>query len=118
MEDLGQPIAYHALAPGAPVFSSDGEKLGEVERVLADLDAGVFDGIIFDTSALPGGQRFVDGPEVGDIYERGVVLKITAAEAAQLKVPTANPGSITVKAGDLTGRSGLRRVWDRLTGRG
>jgi uncharacterized protein YrrD len=120
MEDLGHPISYQALAPGVPVFSSDGEKLGEVERVLADLDANVFDGIVIDTSALPGGHRFVDAPEVGDIYDHGVVLKITAAEAAELKVPTANPGSITVKAGDLGGdsRGGLRRAWDRLTGKG
>ncbi|HXR31211.1 MAG TPA: PRC-barrel domain-containing protein [Solirubrobacterales bacterium] len=120
MEDLGQPSSYHALAPGVPVFSSDGEKLGEVERVLADLDAGVFDGIVFDTSALPGGHRFVDGPEVDAIYDLGVVLKITAAEAAELKAPTANPGSISVKAGDLGSgsRGGLRRAWDRLTGRG
>jgi len=119
MEDLGQPSSYHALAPGVPVFSSDGEKLGEVERVLADLDAGVFDGIVIDTSALPGGLRFVDGPEVGDIYDRGVVIKLTAAEAADLPVPQANPGSISVKAGDLSGGSGggLRRAWDRLLGR-
>jgi PRC-barrel domain len=119
MDDLGHPSSFHALGPGVPVFSSDGEKLGEVERVLADLDAGVFDGIVFDTSALPGGHRFVDGPEVGDIYERGVVLKISAAEAAELPPPSANPGSISVKAGDLgPKRSGLRRFWDKISGNG
>lgn len=119
MEDLGHPSSYHALSPGQPVFSSDGEKLGEVERVLADLDAGVFDGIVFDTSALPGGHRFVDGPEVEMIYDRGVVLKITAEEAAQLPPPSANPGSLSVKPGDLGGgsRSALRRFWDRISGK-
>lgn len=120
MDDLGHPSSYMALKPGLPVYSSDGEALGKVERVLADPDAGVFDGIVFDTSALPGGHRFVDGPEVGEIYDRGVVLKITAAEAAELPAPTANPGSISVKAGDLTGgsRGPLRRAWDRISGRG
>jgi uncharacterized protein YrrD len=120
MEDLGHPSSYLALKTGLPVYSSDGELLGKIERVLADSDADVFDGIVFDTSALPGGHRFVDAPEVGDIYDRGVVLKISAAEVAELPPPSANPGSLKVKPGDLAGRppSGLRRAWDRLTGKG
>ena len=32
----------------------------------------MFDGIVFDTTAGPGGHRFVDAPEVEAIYERGV----------------------------------------------
>ncbi len=119
MEDLGQPSSYYALETGLPVYSSDGKALGKIERVLADLDADVFDGIVFDTSALPGGHRFVDAPEVGDIYDRGVVLKITAAEVAELPPPSANPGSIAVKPGDLApGRRGpLRRAWDAISGK-
>ena len=121
MEDLGQPISYLALAPGVPVSTRATERSwAEVEHVLAEPDADVFDGIVFDTSVLPGGHRFVDAPEIGDIYERGVVLKITTAEAAELPLPTANPGSLSVKAGDFApgSRGGLRRAWDRLTGRG
>jgi hypothetical protein len=119
MEDLGQPSSYYALETGLPVYSSDGKALGKIERVLADLDADVFDGIVFDTSALPGGHRFVDAPEVGDIYDRGVVLKITAAEVAELPPPSANPGSISVKPGDLgPGKRGpLRRAWDAISGK-
>jgi PRC-barrel domain protein len=120
MEDLGQPSAYPALKPGLPVYSSDGERLGKIERILADLDANIFDGIVFDTSALPGGHRFVDAPEVEMIYDRGVVLKITAAEVSELPPPTANPGSLSVKPGDLAGGkpSALRRAWDRISGKG
>jgi hypothetical protein len=119
MEDLGQPSSYLAVDRGAAVYSSDGKHLGKVVRVLRDGDADVFDGIIFDTTAGPGGHRFVDGPEVGEIYERGVVLKIDAAEAAKLPSPSANPGSMSVQAGDLVPGGGgfLRRTWDSLTGK-
>jgi hypothetical protein len=84
MDDLGHPVSYLVAKRGIPVFSSDGEKLGRVIRVLAAPEANMFDGILFDTSWGPGGRRFVDAPEVGEIYERGVVLKIEASAVAEL----------------------------------
>jgi hypothetical protein len=84
MEDLGQPVSYLVAKRGIPVFSSDGEKLGRVIQVFAAPEANMFDGILFDTSWGPGGRRFVDAPEVGGIYERGVILKIEAAEVDSL----------------------------------
>lgn len=84
MEDLGHPVSYLVAKRGIPVFSSDGEKLGRVIKVYAAPEANMFDGIDFDTSWGPGGRRFVDAPEVGQIYERGVVLKIAAAEVDSL----------------------------------
>ena len=64
MDDLGAPSSYLALAEGTPVYSSDRRPLGEVEHVLADTDADIFDGIVIDRSVLPGGQRFVDASQV------------------------------------------------------
>jgi uncharacterized protein YrrD len=84
MEDLGAPIAYLVLKKGVPVYSRDGERLGRVTRVLSAPEANMFDGIIFDTKTGPGGHRFVDAPEVESIHERGVVLKIDAAEVETL----------------------------------
>jgi hypothetical protein len=84
MEDLGHPVSYLVAPRGIPVFSSDGEKLGRVVKVFAAPEANMFDGILFDTSWGPGGRRFVDAPEVGGIYEGGVVLKIAAAEVDSL----------------------------------
>jgi hypothetical protein len=84
MEDLGPPISYLVAKRGIAVFSSDGERLGRVVKVLAAPEANMFDGIVFDTSWGPGGHRFVDAPEVEAIYERGVVLKIAAAEVDSL----------------------------------
>lgn len=121
MEDLGAPTSYLTCPKGVPVFSSDGERLGRVVRVMAAPEANMFDGIVFDTTAGPGGHRFVDAPEVGQIYERGVVLKVDAAAAAKLPSPSANPGSLSVNPADLVGgggRGSLRRAWDRLSGRG
>ncbi len=121
MEDLGQPSSYLALQKGVRVYSSDGVDLGRVARVLAAPNLDIFDGFVLDTTALPGGHRFVDGPEVAEIYERGVVLKIDAAEAERLPAPDANPAAMSVNPADLTkdgGRGTLRRAWDRLSGRG
>ena len=84
MEDLGHPVAYLVAKRGIPVFSSDGEKIGRVVQVLAAPEANMFDGILFDTNWGPGGHRFVDAPEVAQIFERGVVLKIAAAEVDSL----------------------------------
>jgi uncharacterized protein YrrD len=120
MDDLGAPSSYLDLASGVPVYSSDGENLGKVEHVLADAEDDIFDGIVLDTSALPGGRRFVDAPEVDRIFERGVVLKIDAASAESLPEPTANPASLEVNPGDFPKESGLqrklKRAWDLISG--
>lgn len=120
MDDLGERSSYLAVKKGVPVYSSDGENLGRVVRVLSAPNLDMFDGIVFDTTAGPGGHRFVDAPEVGEIYEGGVILKIDAAEAGALQPPNANPGSISVNPDDLVAgsrRGPLGRAWDRLSGR-
>jgi hypothetical protein len=120
MENLGERSSYLTVAKGVPVYSSDGQNLGRVVRVLSAPNLDMFDGIVFDTTAGPGGHRFVDAPEVGELYERGIVLKIDAAAAAALPKPGANPGSLAVNPGELGGgkRGGLGRLWDRLSGKG
>jgi hypothetical protein len=121
MDDLGERSSYLTVSKGVPVYSSDGEKLGRVVRVLSAPNIDMFDGVVFDTTAGPGGHRFVDAPEVGEIFEGGIVLKIDAAAAADLPAPGANPGSLKVNPADLasgSGRSGLGRLWDRLSGKG
>jgi hypothetical protein len=121
MKDLGTPTSFLTLPKGVPVYSSDGEELGKVEYVLSAPNIDIFDGIVLDTSVLPGGHRFVDAPEVADIYEGGVVLTIDAAAAANLPEPGANPGSIEVGPGDIDAGerdSKLRRAWDLISGKG
>jgi hypothetical protein len=120
MEDLGEPSSYLAIAKGVPVYSSDGERLGRVVRVLSSPNLDMFDGVVFDTTAGPGGHRFVDAPEVGEIYEGGIVLKVDASEAASLPAPGANPGALSVNPADLVGgahRGFLGRAWDAISGK-
>lgn len=117
--DLGAPSSYLALTEGVPVYSSDEQELGRVEHVLAAPKVDIFDGIVIDRSRLPGGHRFVDAPEVAEIFERGVVLKITAAEAQELPTPEANPATMgadpaDVEGGDLERK--LRHAWERISG--
>jgi hypothetical protein len=89
MPDLGDPISYLVLAEGTPVYASDGTtQVATVRRVLADTAADIFDGIVL---AVDGPDRFVDAPETGRLYERGVVLSITAAEANALPEHTPSP---------------------------
>src|SRR4051794_31184482 len=117
--DLGGPASYLTLTAGTPVLSSDGTEIGRVEHVLADADADVFDGIVIDTSAGPGGHRFADASQVAEIYDGGVVLTLDDAGAADLPEPSANPATLEADPSD-TGPDNLgdklRRAWDYLSG--
>lgn len=86
--EYGYPISYMVLEPGTDVVSSDGEHVGKVAEVRADDASDIFDGLVIDTQAGPGGRRFVDAPEVEEIYERAVVLAISAAEVEGLPGPS------------------------------
>jgi uncharacterized protein YrrD len=123
VEDVGKPSSYLMLEPGPPVYTSDGEQVGKVEHVLADQADDIFDGIVLDTSVLPGGQRFVDADQVEEVYERGVVLKIDRAAAERLPEPSENAAAMEVTADDLsqTDSSELKRklgrAWDLISGK-
>jgi hypothetical protein len=119
-DDRGAPIAYTVLAEGTPVQSSDGHELGTVKRVLADEGTDVFDGLVLET---PDGERFVDAPEVAELYERLVVLTIGADQARQLSEPSAGPAVVDLSADDVVEdtpggkvKGAAKRTWDRLSG--
>jgi uncharacterized protein YrrD len=120
MADLGQPSSYLVLEEGAPVYSCDGEKLGEVEHILRDLQSDIFDGIVIDTSVLPGGQRFVDSEQVEEIFERGVLLKCDRAGAEGLPEPSENPAVMDANPADEPDsglESKLKRAWELVSGK-
>jgi hypothetical protein len=120
MTDLGDPGSYLTLTDGTPVLTSDGERIGVVEHVLAAPDADVFDGLVVDTQAGPGGWRFVDAPLVESIHERGVVLSVDAAAAAKLPEPSENPSALSATpddAGPDDLGDKLRRAWDWISGK-
>ncbi len=120
MPDLGEPASYLVLEQGAPVYSCDGETVGSVEHVLADEEVDIFDGIVLDTSVLPGGHRFVDADQVEEVFERGVLLKLDKAATEQLREPEANPAAMEadpIDEPDSKLEQKLHRAWELLSGK-
>lgn len=87
MEDLGAPSSYLALSEGTDVYSSDGQKLGEVGEVRADEQKDIFDGLVISRGVLAPRSCFVLADQVEQIHERGVVLSLDAEAAEQLPDP-------------------------------
>jgi hypothetical protein len=117
--DLGDPISYLVLEDGTAVISADGQRIGTVEHVLADAGSDVFDGLIVDMRAGPGGHRFADASQVDAIHQHGVVLTLDQAAAERLPKPSENPAAMGADPDDVTPDGlddKLRRAWDYLSG--
>lgn len=114
--DYGEPSSYLALKRGVDVISSDGDRVGVVEHVLADEGEDIFDGIVIDTRLGPGGMIFADASQVAEIREKAVLLSLGTADAEALPQPSANPAVIEHHGvEDVEGK--LRRAWEKMTGR-
>ena len=116
-DDLGAPVSYLTLEQGTAVLSADGDELGDVAHVLADEQNDIFDGIVISQGL--GRHTFADAEQVAEIYERGVVLTLTAAEAEALPEPSENPAVMEDDPSEPEGSpvaDKLRRAWDLLSG--
>ena len=117
--DLGPPIAYVALVEGMPVYDRGGTRVGVVERVVADEQHDIFEGVIVHTVPLPGRHVFADAEVITELRERGVRLAVDGRALPE-------PGEQT-RAGDEAQAAGastegrvqayLRRAWDRINRR-
>ena len=107
--DDGPAIHYSAVAPGTPVYGSDGRQVGLVREMLDNYREHIFDGVIFKDQG--GTLRFADAPEVARTAERGVTLNLTAEEAARLGPP--EKGRMSVLPGAGSGGGGLGRLFGR-----
>jgi hypothetical protein len=117
--DYGEPASYLTLREGCDVVSSDGEKVGTVQHVLADEEEDVFDGIVIDCHLGPGGLHFVDAPQVKECFERAVELSIPKAEVAQLPKPAPSPAVMEnhgVEDTESALQAKLHRAWDVISG--
>jgi uncharacterized protein YrrD len=120
--DEGAPIAYEVLDEGVPVYASDGQSIGTVAHVISAPAEDIFHGIVIRVGAEP---RFVAADQIASIHERGVDLRIDAAEAAQLPHPDHAPGEWRVQEpgvkpshwkhvlGMLTGADPMKQNWTK-----
>ncbi|GIE29132.1 hypothetical protein Ait01nite_021770 [Actinoplanes italicus] len=100
-EDLGAPVSYLVLKDGTDVYDRSGDPVGTVSHVLADEHAGIFHGLLINTSD---GHRFAGADQVDGLFERGVIV---AEPAAGLATPSAD-----TPAGLAENRAtGLQRAW-------
>ena len=79
--DLGHAVHYNAVPEGATVYDRDNGALGTVRQIVDNYREHILDGVV--VAGQDGVVRFVDGPEVGRTFERGVLLTISAAEFAE-----------------------------------
>ena len=98
-------------------MSSDGREVGDVETP-SPSHADVFDGLIVDLRAGPGGHRFADAELVEGIYERGVVLAMTRRPpgASRSRPESRHPRGRPEETAPEELRDKLRRAWDYLSG--
>jgi hypothetical protein len=111
--DLGPPTAYTPLQAGTAVYDRDGDRIGVVEYVLADEAQDIFHGLVIRTRRLPEQHLVALADQVGELYERGVLLVV---DSAALYDPSAFPGTSTSRTADGESplEAVLRRAWDRL----
>ncbi len=110
-DEHGSPVHYTAIAPGTPVYASDGSAVGAVRQVADNYREHILDGFVIEDRE--GVVRFVDAPEVARTFERGVTLTIDAAAVAELGPPDAGAGafSANLSRGRLSRLFG--RAWKR-----
>jgi uncharacterized protein YrrD len=117
VDDLGPPIAYTVLEEGTPVYDRDGERVGVVDHVLADMQLDIFEGVVVHTLSLPGRHLFADVEQIAELRERGILLSVAGEE---LHGP---PDESAARRKDREGsvenplEARLRRAWDRISGR-
>jgi hypothetical protein len=111
-EDLGPPIAALGVEDGTPVYDSEGQRIGVVDRVL--FAGGIFEGVVVHTHPLPGRHLYADADQIAELHERGVVLAVPRSELRPLR----DVGPRRVRPGSPAFRleTRLRRLWDWLTG--
>jgi uncharacterized protein YrrD len=119
----GEPSSYLALEEGTAVYSADGEPVGKVAHVLADVEEDIFDGIVIETPDHGRRHVFADATQVEEIRTGAVTLKLDAEASRSLPQPTANPAVLEAGPDDTVkeGRGEemhdkLRRAWDRISG--
>jgi hypothetical protein len=124
------PVSWLLITRGWRVVSSDGAYAGDVEEVVGDQSADIFNGLSVRTAALTV-PRYVAAEQVSSIVDGEVRLSLTLAALEAQPEFTQPPPSVQVSPADAVGAdpalpvvtggrpagSWWRRALDRLAGR-
>lgn len=102
-------VAWKAIEEDAQVFSSEGEAVARVSRVVGDPTADVFTGLAVFVGAF-GGERFIPAERVRGIWPDRVDVDLTKAQIEDLPKYEDVP-SVRWRPGALGG------IFSRLFGR-
>jgi uncharacterized protein YrrD len=115
--DLGPPIAFIALREGTPVYDARRERVGVVDEVVADEQAGIFEGVVVHTLPLPGRHLVADAEQIAGLHERGVLLSVDRSALRGSKRPARRREGDAEDQLENPVQATLRRVWDRISGK-
>jgi len=80
---MADPVAWVMIETGWEVLAVDGGEVGEVDEVVGDSGADIFDGLAIATSML-GKPRYVPSEQVAEITEGIVRLALAREQIEQL----------------------------------
>ena len=81
---MADPVSWLLIEPGWKVRAADGSEVGEVDEVVGDSNADIFDGLAVATTRF-GKPRYVPSEQVAEITEGTVALSLTPAQVEQLR---------------------------------
>ena len=81
---MADPVSWLLIEPGWKVRASDRSEVGEVDEVVGDSNADIFDGLAIATTRF-GKPRYVPSEQVAEITEGTVALSLTPAQVEQLR---------------------------------
>jgi hypothetical protein len=80
---MADPVAWILIETGWRVLAADGSQVGEVDEVVGDSGADIFDGLAIATSMF-GKPRYVPAEQVSEITEGSVRVALTREQVEQL----------------------------------
>src|SRR5438034_863122 len=80
---MGDPVSWLVIEAGWKVLAANGREVGQVDEVVGDSNADIFDGLAIATSRF-GKPRYVPSEQVDEITEGTVRLSLTLAQVDQL----------------------------------
>src|SRR6476619_3539527 len=80
---MGDPVSWLMIEAGWKVLAADGSEVGQVDEVVGDSNADIFDGLAIATSRF-GKPRYAPSEQVDEITEGTVRLSLTPAQVDKL----------------------------------